>query len=364
MRGGSGNDRYIVDISTDVVTENLNEGIDTIESSATLTLAANVENLILTGPSAINGTGNALGNMLIGNGADNMLSGGAGTDVMNGGAGNDTYIVDNLLDIVAESLNEGTDLVKSSVTYTLAVNIENLTLTGTAALNATGNELDNAITGNSAVNTLIGGDGDDRLDGKAGADSMQGGAGNDTYVVDVVTDIVTEDANEGIDTVITSLTYALGLNIENLIITGSSARNATGNSFDNSLIGNSAANTLNGGTGNDLLTGGAGADSFVFNTALNGDLNVDTLLDFSAMDDTIKLENAIFTRFTATGALSADRFVSAPGGQALDGNDYLVYDSNDGRLYYDPDGSGAEARVAFAILTGGPDVTAADFWIV
>ena len=113
-----------------------------------------------------------------------------------------------------------------------------------------------------------------------------------------------------------------------------------------------------------MLTGGAGADSFVFNTAFDATLNRDTIIDFNIVDDTIKLENAIFSRFIATGALAANRFVSAPGALALDGNDNLIYDSNDSRLYYDADGSGAEAQVAIASLTGIPGITAADFWIV
>lgn len=364
MLGGTGNDTYVVEIATDVVTENLNEGTDTIESSVTLTLGSNVENLILTGIAAINGTGNSLGNVLTGNSAANTLSGGTGADTMIGGAGNDIYVVDNALDIVTENLNEGTDLVQASVTYTIAANIENLTLTGNTAINATGNGFDNVLTGNSAANTLTGGAGNDRLDGKGGADKMLGGAGNDTFVVDVATDVVTENANEGIDTVVTGLTYTLGANVENLIITGTSARNATGNGLDNNLTGNSAANTLSGGAGNDVLTGGAGADSFVFNTTLNANLNLDTLTDFSVVDDTIKLENAIFTRFTTTGALAANQFVSAPNATALDSNDYLMYDRNNGLLYYDADGNGAGAQIAFAALTGIPSITAADIWII
>lgn len=93
-------------------------------------------------------------------------------------------------------------------------------------------------------------------------------------------------------------------------------------------------------------------------------MNLDTITDFSAIDDSIHLENAIFTRFTTTGALAADSFVSAPNAVALDNNDYLIYDSNDGYLYYDADGNGGGAQVAFAMLTGAPSITAADFWIV
>ena len=266
MRGGTGDDTYVVNVSSDIVTENANEGNDTIESSVTLTLSSNVENLILTGTIAINGTGNTLNNVLIGNSANNTLSGGTGADTMIGGAGNDTYVVDNVADIVTENANEGTDLVQSSVSYTLASNVENLTLTGTAAINGTGNALDNILTGNSAVNTLTGGAGNDRLDGKGGADRMFGGTGDDTYVVDISTDVITEYANEGIDTVESSVTNTLGNNVENLTLTGTAALNGTGNTLNNVLKGNSAANSLSGLAGNDILDGGAGADTLTGGT--------------------------------------------------------------------------------------------------
>ncbi|MDP3688644.1 MAG: putative Ig domain-containing protein, partial [Sulfurimicrobium sp.] len=220
MLGGAGNDTYVVSVSTDVITENTDEGIDSVESSVTHTLAANVENLTLTGTSAIKATGNTLDNILTGNSAANTLSGGTGADTLIGGAGNDTYVVDNILDVVTENLNEGTDLVQSSVTHTLAANVENLTLTGTTAIDATGNTLDNVLTGNSAVNTLTGGAGNDRLDGKAGADKMFGGTGDDTYVVNVSTDAITENADEGIDSVESSVTHTLAANVENLTLTG------------------------------------------------------------------------------------------------------------------------------------------------
>ena len=142
--------------------------------------------------------------------------------------------------MVTEAANEGTDLVQSSVTYTLAANVENLTLTGTTAINGTGNALNNVLTGNSAVNTLTGGAGNDTLNGGAGNDTMVGGTGDDTYVVDSTSDVVTEAANEGVDTVNSSVTLTLGNNVENLVLTGTSAINGTGNTLNNILTGNSA----------------------------------------------------------------------------------------------------------------------------
>ncbi len=263
LLGGTGNDTYVVDNASDLITENLNEGTDLVQSSVAYTLAANVENLTLTGTAAINGTGNTLNNVLTGNSAANTLNGGTGADTMLGGQGNDTYVVDNVGDVVTENLNEGTDLVQASVTYSLAANVENLTLTGTTAINGTGNASDNVLTGNSAVNTLTGGAGNDTLDGATGADKLLGGLGNDTYVVDNVGDLVTENLNEGTDLVRSSIAYTLVANVENLTLTGTTAINGTGNAGDNILTGNSAANTLTGAAGNDTLDGGSGADSLV-----------------------------------------------------------------------------------------------------
>jgi Ca2+-binding RTX toxin-like protein len=156
----------------DVVTETLNSGIDTVQSTITYVLTQNVENLTLLGSAAINGTGNVL---------DNTLAGNSGANVLTGGLGNDTYYVDNPSDVVVEAASEGTDLVFSSITYSLTAGVEKLTLTGTAAINGTGNILNNVITGNASNNTLTASAGSDSLDGGAGADILVGGAGNDTY---------------------------------------------------------------------------------------------------------------------------------------------------------------------------------------
>ncbi|MDD5009158.1 MAG: calcium-binding protein [Syntrophorhabdaceae bacterium] len=261
MYGGKGNDTYVVDNEGDTVTENANEGIDTILSSVTYILSDNLENLTLTGSDAIDGTGNSLNNFITGNSADNVLDGGIGADTMYGGKGNDTYVVDNEGDKVAEYANEGIDTILSSFTYTLGDNIENLTLTGDQAINGNGNELNNSITGNDANNVLTGYDGNDTLNGGIGADMMYGGKGNDTYVVDNEGDEVAEYANEGIDTILSSFTYTLGDNLENLTLTGDQAINGYGNELDNHIIGNSANNTLYGYDGNDTLDGGEGADT-------------------------------------------------------------------------------------------------------
>jgi Ca2+-binding RTX toxin-like protein len=262
--GGLGNDIYVVDTTTDIITEGANAGTDTIQSSVTYTIASltNVENLTLTG-TAISGTGNVLNNIITGNNANNTLNGGAGKDTLIGGAGDDTYIVDST-DIITEGANGGTDTIQSSLTYTIAnlTNVENLTLTGTA-ISGTGNAGDNILTGNSANNILNGGSGNDNLNGGAGKDTLIGGAGNDTYIVDS-TDIISEGANGGTDTIESSVTYTIAnlTNVENLTLTGT-AISGTGNVFNNILTGNSANNILNGGSGNDNLNGGAGKDTLI-----------------------------------------------------------------------------------------------------
>ncbi|WP_374650074.1 calcium-binding protein [Dongia sp.] len=261
--GGLGDDTYIVDNASDATTEAASEGTDSVQSSITWTLAANLESLTLTGAGNINGTGNAAVNTITGNAGNNTLSGGAGADTLSGGLGNDIYVVDDAGDVAAEAENEGTDTVQSSIAFTLGANLENLTLTGSAAIDGTGNTLDNVITGNTGVNTLTGGDGNDTLNGGTGADTLLGGTGNDTYVVDNAGDVPTENADEGMDLIQASITWTLGANLENLTLTGSSAINGTGNVLDNVITGNSGNNVLNGGAGADTLVGGAGNDTYV-----------------------------------------------------------------------------------------------------
>ena len=118
-----------------------------------------------------------------------------------------------------------------------------------------------SLFGGNGNDTLTGGNGDDLLDGGTGNDTMAGGVGNDVYVVDSASDTVTEAASEGSDTVQASVGYTLGLNLENLTLTGAAPINGSGNTLDNVLIGNAAANTLTGLSGNDTLDGGAGADT-------------------------------------------------------------------------------------------------------
>jgi Ca2+-binding RTX toxin-like protein len=270
LSGGVGNDAYLVDSASDSVTEFIAEGTDTVYASVSYTLGINLENLVLTG-TATNGYGNTLDNVLIGNIYNNILDGGTGNDALYGGVGNDVYYIDSSLDSAIENAAEGTDTVYASLSYSLGINLENLTLTGTA-LNGNGNTLDNIITGNSGNNILDGGYGNDTLIGDTGNDTMYGRTGNDVYYVDSYSDSVTENAAEGTDTVFSSISYTLGVNLENLTLTGT-ATNGYGNILDNVITGNSYNNDLNGGEGNDTLIGYGGGQE---NDYLSGGFGADT----------------------------------------------------------------------------------------
>ena len=270
MFGGFGNDTYIVDRPGDRVIEAARRGIDRVISSSNYTLGANVENLTLTG-TAIAGSGNNLNNRITGNARNNRLFGGAGNDRLNGGRGidslygsfgNDTYIVDRPGDRVIEAARRGIDTVISSSNYTLGANVENLTLTGTA-IAGSGNNLNNRITGNARNNRLFGGAGNDRLNGGRGIDSLYGSFGNDTYIVDRAGDRVIEAARRGIDTVVSSTTYTLSANIENLTLRGNQNVdiNGVGNNLNNRIAGGIQDNLLLGRGGNDVLSGGSGNDT-------------------------------------------------------------------------------------------------------
>ena len=222
--------------------------------------------------------GSTTADFLLGSDDNDYFIGGAGNDTMSGGKGNDTYEIDNLSDVIVDGSSQGTDLVKSSITYTLSTHLENLTLVGTAAING---------NGNASVNKLVGNDNDNVLDGKGGADTMAGGKGDDYYYVEDAGDVVTEASNAGTDTIQAALTWMLGSNIENLVLFGASAVGGTGNTLNNTLNGNSLANSLSGLDGNDILNGADGNDTLTGgngNDTLNGNAGVDSLNGGSGND--------------------------------------------------------------------------------
>ena len=302
--GGVGDDVYIVDNAGDRVVELAGEGHDQVYASVSTTLSENVEDLTLTGLASTTATGNALDNRLTGNRGDNLLDGGAGADMMTGGLGNDTYVVEDAADQTLEFAGEGVDTVQASLTWTLAENIENLVLTGTADLDGTGNALDNILIGNSGAN---------RLDGGQGADTLAGGAGDDTYIVDHAGDTVFEEMNEGIDTVLSEVNYALSANVENLALTGAGNTNATGNELDNALTGNGGDNLLDGGVGADTMAGGAGDDTYIVD---NADDTVSELAD-AGIDSVFSSVSFVLPEHVENLTLTGDVTIDGTG-NALD----------------------------------------------
>ncbi|CAI8795336.1 serralysin [Pseudomonas sp. IT-232MI5] len=256
MMGGSGSDTYYVDDAFDFIFDMgaMPNDVDQVIASIDYTLDSSIENLTLAGSENLNGTGSEKNNVLTGNAGNNTLDGAAGADTMIGGAGNDTYVVDNINDVVIEQIGEGHDLVRTSISYTLGANVEDLTMFGDTWGALTGNALDNTITGNSATNYI---------DGGLGADTMIGGAGHDVYNVDNINDVIVELANEGIDTVNTSIDYTLADNVEDGQMIGSANLNLTGNALENVLHGNDGNNILSGGLGADRMIGEGGDDIFI-----------------------------------------------------------------------------------------------------
>ncbi|MDD1443651.1 discoidin domain-containing protein, partial [Dolichospermum sp. ST_sed3] len=306
LQGGKGNDTYTVDSTGDIVTEDVNEGTDTVRSYITYTLGNNLENLTLLGGSNFNAKGNELNNTLLGNNGNNNLSGGAGNDVLDGGAGNDvldggagndtaqgglgndTYTLSSAGDVVIENANEGTDIVKTYLSYTLGNNLENLTLLGNADINGAGNSLNNNLTGNNFNNTLNGSIGDDTLNGSIGNDTLIGGNGTDTayyynapesVIVNLTTGIA-NDGEDGIDTL---------SQIENVQGSNIAGDDLKGDANNNALYGYGGNDTLAGLGGKDTLTGGVGIDTFVFQFGQSLVSNSDRITDFAFGTDRIDL---------------------------------------------------------------------------
>ena len=336
LLGGAGDDTYVVDSALDVVIELAGGGADTVLSSVSATLGAEVEALRLTAAGLI-GTGNDGANTLFGStGADTLrgaggsdtllgdagndqLDGGLGADSMVGGAGNDLYVVDDLGDAVVELAAGGADTIRSGIDLTLGAEVEALVLTGAA----------HRGTGNAGVNLLVGGAGGDTLDGGLGADSLVGGAGDDRYLVDNALDSVTELAGGGADTVVASVAHTLAVEVETLVLVGA-ARRGTGNALANLITGTVGADTLDGGGGADTLVGGAGDDTYVVDSAGDVVLELagggrDTLV--SALDATLgaEMEALVLTGAArqGTGNALANRLTGSAGDDSLAGLDGL-----------------------------------------
>lgn len=317
---------------------------------------------------------------LYGGAGDDQLSGGGGGDYMEGGTGNDTYYVQSADDRVVEFSNEGIDTVVSSLTnYRIGANIERLRIADDAALdaagrsNGSGNELDNRLSGNNGANTLKGFGGNDSIYGYGGDDIIDGGVGNDVL-----------DGGDGIDTIQfedESLALGYGVKVDLAITSGQNTgfgidkitnfENIQGTIYDDVLRGNAGANKIKADSGSDIiqgrggdddLTAGTGADTFIFEAAgaANG---FDRIRDFKTGID--HLEFHIADGYSATAGFETISSTATTINGSLEAAQF-IYNSTTQILYYDADGSGADAAVALANFNSNPAtvITASDIVII
>ncbi|MGE0418515.1 MAG: endo alpha-1,4 polygalactosaminidase [Acetobacteraceae bacterium] len=334
MAGGIGNDTYYIDNAGDIVVEAAGAGKDSVYASVSYTLMPGVEVEYVkanAGKTGLALTGNEFANRLVGaagsdtlsgGGGDDILNGAGGADVMDGGAGNDKYYVDKPGDVVNEAAGNGSDTICATVNYTVGANSEIEFIradAGSKALALTGNGFANTLVGNSGNDTLNGGGGDDVLNGGTGADVMAGGAGDDKFQVDNALDVVQEAVGNGVDTVYTTVSYALTAGAEVEYLRGSAGNTAlslTGNGFANFIVGNTGNDTLIGGAGADTLAGGGGADLFGFGSVSDStSAAADQIIDFSvAQGDLIDLH-----LIDANAGVADDQAFSFIGTQGLSG---------------------------------------------
>jgi Ca2+-binding RTX toxin-like protein len=302
-------------------------------------------------------------------GNDFLAGGGAAINTLVGGIGNDTYRIDGQ-DLITESAGEGTDIVYTSVDFSLAtgLSVETLSASDLAATSAL------RLTGNEIAQRLIGNAGNNILDGRGGADAMFGGAGNDLYFVDGG-DVVTEFANGGIDEVRTALkAYSLSAQVENLIGTSDGGQRLTGNAGDNLIAGGAGDDRLEGGGGNDRLIGGrgrdefiggSGADTFVFTQytdsrhAIRSDgfkILPDLITDFASGEDRIDLSG--IDAIEGTAAKDAFTFIGTAAFSGHAGELRCEVTAGRALILADTDGNGV---ADFMLSTNAPVLAPGDF---
>jgi len=296
---------------------------------------------------------------LDGLGGNDTLAGGGGNDLIQGGLGDDLASYAELTATQAVSVNLAVGRALGAAGHDTLSGIEHV-LTGAGHDSLLGDGLANWLSGGAGNDLLSGGAGNDTLDGGDGADTIWGGNGDDVFIVGDG-DRVYEAGGQGTDTILLRrASFSLvGQSAENVTgdITGiafsmrgnTGANFLTGGGLADTLDGNMGHDTLNGGFGNDSLIGGAGNDQFIFNTAL-GETNIDTLYGYNATNDTILLDDAVFTALGPPGILAAGAFTT--GTEATDADHRIIYHGTSGALFYDADGLGGAAAVQFATLTG------------
>lgn len=300
---------------------------------------------------------------LIGYGGNDRFIGGSGNDFVCGGEGKDTY----------DGNGGGFD----------TLNFDDAYYTPTARLGinldaSTGKVIDpwgNSETftqfeqfrGTQFADVFKGAGVSESFMGLGGADKINGGLGSDTALYH------RDDRHGGTGGVTVNLQTGKAIDGFGKTDTLTSIENArTGDAADK-LIGNSAANVFRAGGGNDLLAGGlgkdilrgeGGRDTFLFNTTLSASTNVDKIPDFNVVDDTLRLENAIFTHITGTRTLTSAQFYKSAAGVAHDASDRIIYETDTGKLFYDSNGNASGGAVHFATISTNLALTAADFFIV
>ena len=291
-------------------------------------------------------------------GGDVLISTNQGNSILAGGRGDDTYLVYAQGDVVIEAVNEGQDILYTTVSYSLGeTQVEAMSVaqqTSTNAINLIGNYVSQIIVGNYGDNVLNGGSG--------GVDTLVGLFGNDTYAVGDARTVIVEQAGQGFDTAVTSVSYTLGAGVSVEVFAAQNAASTTGlrlggNELAQTIAGTAGADTIAGGGGRDVLLGGAGADTFVMGTVATG--NVAVLADFVSGTDRIGLTS---TAFNVGTTLDAAEFVA--GTAATTADQRVIYDAGTGQLFYDADGNGAGAAVLFAQVVPGTAITAASFDVV
>ena len=290
--GGAGNDTYRVDTQSILLFESAGEGTDTVESSSSYYLYANVENLTLTGSAGNFGVGNELANVLIGNAGENLLIAGAGNDTVNGGGSRDAIFGEDGADVL--NGDAGIDYIVAGIGNDIVDG-------GADADEIYGQDGDDILRAGASFDTdiMVGGAGSDTLYGNSGLgdyDLLYGNEGNDIFYVDTPSDLVFEQAGEGSDTVYADINgagYYLYANIENLVLLDDTPF-GVGNALDNQLTGSATGNYLLGGAGNDMINGmggndvlfgEGGNDVFIFDPGTGGDV----IGDFTRGQDRIDI---------------------------------------------------------------------------